>query len=814
MAFHVGLVGAGRGGTSLLEMLASDERLRLIGVADPDPAAPGVTRAAELGLFTTADYHDLYRLPELDIIIEATGREEVLRDLLESRPSNVQVIDHRVARFLFEAVTLREEKAARERSQRTIIDAIPEELRVVDRDFRLVDVNEAFLRQVGLPREAVIGQHCHDVVHGTGVVVHEDHPCPLEDVFASGQASEGEFTCHCQGQARTHAYRAYPLPDAGGRVTQAVIISRDVSECKRVASELATLKQQIEFILGATKTGLDIIDADYNIRYVDPEWAKTYGDYHGKKCYEYFMDRAGVCPECGIERALAAKDVIVYEETLPKEGNRPIQVTTIPFQNERGEWLVAGVNIDITERARTEEALKEERNRALRSETLLTSLIESAQDAIIIIDTNHVVTTFNRKAEEMFGYTKEEIVGHDLSLILPSPHKEEHRARMESYVRTGRPNAAMGKTVQLEAQRHDGRAFPIEISLSETCVGQECFFTAIIRDITEKVEHEEQLKIIAEENNVCALEEAQKVREREEALEKLKQAQSQLLQSEKMAAIGQLAAGVAHEINNPVGFINSNLNTMSGYQQDLGRLLERYALLERAAADGEQAQAALLAEIASLKKDIDLEFVLEDSVNTIKESQEGVARIKDIVAALKDFSRLDQAELTSADLNEGLESTLKIVWNELKYKCTVVKELGPLPHLICHPRQLNQVFMNLLVNAAQAIEERGEIKITTRSFEGERPHLEVQIEDTGRGIPPENLPRIFEPFFTTKPVGKGTGLGLHIAYDIVAKHGGSLSVASEVGRGTTFTISLPLDGLEQAEAKGEHRDEQPPRLAS
>jgi signal transduction histidine kinase len=281
-----------------------------------------------------------------------------------------------------------------------------------------------------------------------------------------------------------------------------------------------------------------------------------------------------------------------------------------------------------------------------------------------------------------------------------------------------------------------------------------------------------------------------------------------------MAAIGQLAAGVAHEINNPVGFINSNLNTMSGYQQDLGRLLERYALLERAAADGEQAQAALLAEIASLKKDIDLEFVLEDSVNTIKESQEGVARIKDIVAALKDFSRLDQAELTSADIIEGLESTLKIVWNELKYKCTVVKDFGPLPHLVCHPRQLNQVFMNLLVNAAQAIEEKGEIKIATRAFEGERPHIEVQIEDTGRGIPPENLPRIFEPFFTTKPVGKGTGLGLHIAYDIVAKHGGSLSVASEVGRGTTFTISLPLDGLERTEAKGEHRDEQPLRLAS
>ena len=461
---------------------------------------------------------------------------------------------------------------------------------------------------------------------------------------------------------------------------------------------------------------------------------------------------------------------------------------------------MAQAMVEIAERHEAEVSLVEERNRAQLAEQLLSDLIESAQDAIIITDAQHVVTTFNRRAEEMFGYSKGEVLGRPLSLLFPPP---QWRQWEETYRGTGQRKAA-GMTLESEAQRRDGLLFPVELSLSQTTVGGETLFTAIIRDVTEKVEREGQLKSIAEENNACALEQATKARELEEALTKLKQAQAQLLQSEKMAAIGQLAAGVAHEINNPVGFINSNLNTLSAHHQDVARLLERYGALERALANGGGA-GELLKEIKELKEAIDLDYVMEDCASIAKESLEGVERIKDIVAALKDFSRLDQAEVSSADLNEGLESTLKIVWNELKYKATVVKDLGELPLLRCHARQVNQVFMNLLVNAAQAIEERGEIKITTRAYEGPRPGIEVRVSDTGRGIAPEHLPRIFEPFFTTKPVGKGTGLGLHIAYSIIQRHGGTIEVASRVGQGTTFTIRLPLDGLESVkEADDEH----------
>ncbi|MCK4485579.1 MAG: GHKL domain-containing protein [Desulfobacterales bacterium] len=188
---------------------------------------------------------------------------------------------------------------------------------------------------------------------------------------------------------------------------------------------------------------------------------------------------------------------------------------------------------------------------------------------------------------------------------------------------------------------------------------------------------------------------------------------------------------------------------------------------------------------------MDIDFVLDDIPNLMKESQEGAERIKKIVIDLKDFAHPGDQELKYADINRSLDSTLNIVWNELKYKSTVTKDYGDLPQVRCYPQQLNQVFMNLLVNAAQAIEKQGEINIMTRALDGK---VEIAISDTGSGIPEENLSRIFDPFFTTKEVGKGTGLGLNVAYNIIKKHKGAIDVESEVGKGTTFTIRIPVDG--------------------
>ena len=266
---------------------------------------------------------------------------------------------------------------------------------------------------------------------------------------------------------------------------------------------------------------------------------------------------------------------------------------------------------------------------------------------------------------------------------------------------------------------------------------------------------------------------------------KLEEAHNQLLQSEKMASIGQLAAGVAHEINNPVGYINSNMVTLQGYVTDLTRLVECYSKAESLLPeDNAETQA-----IRKIRKEVDLNFLKEDIGALLNESLEGVSRVRKIVQDLKEFSHVDSAEWQWSDLHRGMESTLNIVYNEIKYKAEVVKEYGELPNVECIPSQINQVFLNLLVNAAQAIEKQG--RITIRSGV-ENDEAWIEVEDNGKGIDRENLSRIFDPFFTTKPVGKGTGLGLSLAWGIVQRHQGRLEVRSTVGVGTTFRLTLPI----------------------
>ncbi len=267
--------------------------------------------------------------------------------------------------------------------------------------------------------------------------------------------------------------------------------------------------------------------------------------------------------------------------------------------------------------------------------------------------------------------------------------------------------------------------------------------------------------------------------------DRLHETQSQLLQAAKMASIGQLAAGVAHEINNPIGYVHSNLGTLEKYLRDVFSVLAAY----------ESAEASLppeaLHELRALKQKADLEFLREDIGSLMIESKEGITRVQRIVHDLKDFSHVGAEDNWQwADLHHGIDSTLNIVNNELKYKAQVVKDYGELPEIECLPSQLNQVFLNLLVNAGHSIEECG--TITIRSGMTDENEVWIEITDTGTGIAPEHLDRIFDPFFTTKPVGKGTGLGLSLSYGIVQKHDGQIEVESTVGKGTTFRLRLPV----------------------
>lgn len=273
--------------------------------------------------------------------------------------------------------------------------------------------------------------------------------------------------------------------------------------------------------------------------------------------------------------------------------------------------------------------------------------------------------------------------------------------------------------------------------------------------------------------------------ELEVAYRRLKGAQDQLLQSEKLASIGQLAAGVAHEINNPIGYVHSNLATLQEYSKHLLTLIEAY---DRLVDDSGSSQARI--EVNDLRQRLDFSFLQSDLPQLIEESREGIERVRKIVQDLKDFSRSDARDkFVLADLHRGLDSTLNIIWNDLKYKAQVVKTFGEIPQIECIPSELNQVFMNILLNAGQAIAERG---IVTVSTSVDADQVVIAIGDDGDGIPEDVLPRIFDPFFTTKPVGTGTGLGLAISYGLVKKHHGTIDVTSTPGEGTLFLIRLPI----------------------
>lgn len=383
-----------------------------------------------------------------------------------------------------------------------------------------------------------------------------------------------------------------------------------------------------------------------------------------------------------------------------------------------------------------------------RSEARLSALLEAIPDLIFRLHRDGTYLDFSCSTAERTLLSPEHFIGQNMRDVpLPRPIVELSLAHLERTLREG----TLG-VFEYEMELPGGRqAYEARIVRSGPDEA-----VSIIRNVTERRLLEEQRK--------------------------------QLAQAEKLASLGQLAAGIAHEINNPVSYVKSNLDQFERDAADLIPLLGAVReLLKAPAGTLAPAGAEPLARLRELWTRADGEGLLTRLPEVAQESLMGVRRIREIVDGLRLFARED-AQPESVDLNAELETTLRLVWSELKYKCEVKRDLGPLPVITGHPGQLAQVFTNLLVNAAQAIETWGRIDIRTRQEGGE---VRVEISDTGQGMTPETQAHLFTPFFTTKPRGQGTGLGLSICRDIVKRHGGRIEVRSEPGQGSTFTVCLP-----------------------
>ena len=443
---------------------------------------------------------------------------------------------------------------------------------------------------------------------------------------------------------------------------------------------------------------------------------------------------------------------VVEKHRTPAGETMYVQVVKTPIYDFLGEIIGSQVFFwDVTERKRAEEAV-------IESERRYRQLTEAAQDAIVVADQKGDITLFNPAAERTFGYRASELLGQQLTRLMPEEFSAPHTRGLQRYVET-RQSRIVGKTIELRGRRRDGSEFPLELSLSAIDLGGELQFLGAIRDLTER-----------------------------------NRMRDMVVQNEKLASIGLLSAGVAHEINNPLAFVANNLVVLERDNKTLMALVDLYdkARDRLARVDAETAQQA-----QKLADQIDLPYVRDNLDRVLTRTREGVQRVTRIVQSLRGLARTTKAELEDAYLPDIVDMSLDMIRGRLQRRGIAVDlDFESSPKLRCVTTQLGQVMLNLLVNALQAIEatnrpDGGRIRISNRNVNGE---MLIEVADNGTGIAPEHLPKLFDPFFTTKPVGEGTGLGLSISHGIITGHGGRIEVSSRPGEGTTFRIFLPLPG--------------------
>ncbi|WP_198142988.1 PAS domain-containing sensor histidine kinase [Stigmatella aurantiaca] len=632
-------------------------------------------------------------------------------------------------------------------------------------------VNEGFTRITGYTAEEALHRRPHELLYGPGT-----DPAVISAIHQAIQRGEGAtfemLNYRKDGEPFWNHSDIQPVRDEHGRLVQFVSIESDVTARRNLEHQVAQSAERLQLALESTEDGLWDLDLLTGKLTVSPRWLDMLGHEEGlgETSYRYWREK--IChpedlPEA--ERRMSRHlqghtPMYEFEHRLQLRSGAEMWVLSrgkVVSRNEQGRPLrVVGTNSNITSRKQAEERIR--------------AFIRAIPDAIFRMKTDGTFVDFkpsvnvnDRPALPPAEFLGRKIYDLPVLEILFQPTRNAIQQLLQ------------GSPVEIYE-------YPVETPGGVVHYESRLVYSgadevmSIVRNITERKVTEENQRRQAER---LAAQVSQVTQE-------LEARQAQLIQSEKLASLGQMAASIAHELNNPVGYVSSNVSTLATYASLSRRLLEIALRVEKAlGAQPPAPVAALLEEAITLREQEHLDEHLSDLDEVLADTREGLARIREFVLNLKTFVREESDVPQLADINKGLRMTLRMLRHEFRDRCEVICDFAPLPLLRCFPTQLNQVFMNLLLNAAQAIEQRGQIYVTAQQ---EETDVVVRIRDTGRGMDAKTRARIFTPFFTTKPAGQGTGLGLTICDTIIRRHQGRIEVQSEPGQGTTFTVRLPL----------------------
>jgi PAS domain S-box-containing protein len=625
---------------------------------------------------------------------------------------------------------------------------------VTEPDGKVIDFNPASFRQSGYSAEEMRGQDIAKLIYK------EDSEKIGRDLQQNGIYRGETRVQHRDGSSTYIDLSVFPITHEDGGVICHVGMGRDITERKKAEEALRRERDKAQRYLDIAGVIIVAIEADQKVALVNRRGAEVLGvaeeNIVGKNWFDnYVPERNRVDVKAAFTKLMAGEvEPVEYFENKIQTNDgeeRLIAWHNTALRDEEGSitgTLSSGE--DITERKQAAEALRE-------SEEKFRVMSAAAHDAIVMIDNDGNVTYWNKAAEKIFGYSSGEMRGKNLHDILAPPrYHQAYREGFRRFKTTGKGDA-VGRTLELEALRKHSTEVSVELSMSSVKLMGLWSAIGIIRDITERKQAEEAIR---QANDKL-----------QRAFDELKATQIQLVQTEKMASMGRLVAGVAHELNNPIGaVISSSRNLRSG-------LMKFEAICGEAKEETCEYQPQMQKVLAAMKS----------SHQVIDEGSQRVARI---VKRLKAFVRLDEAELQLGDIHQSIEEALQLLPTGWDKRVTLVRSYGQLPEFTYFPARMNEALNNVFINAVEAIKEKGKMEITTRVADGSAV---ITIEDNGVGMSPEVREHIFDPGMTTKSRGVGTGLGMAISFQIMRDHQGSITVESELGKGTTVTLAMPLD---------------------